>query len=147
MVDRVQFSAALSRYKTLKLGPLAQITQQKFWGKLAERIVMSCPVRTGHTRANMKVALGNTVARGIVRGVDPSGNATLAQMKSVINRAAANSTLTFYNNVPWMSRLENGYSLQAPLGVFRVSVQFVLAQRNAIVQEIQSSLGSRFIVR
>lgn len=147
MVDRVQFIAALSRYKTNKLGRVAKIAQQKFYGRLAERIVRTCPVRTGHTKANMRVAVGNTVGAGVLRGRDPSGNATLAQMRAVIDRSAANSMLTFYNNVPWMSRLENGWSRQAPLGVFRIAVQSVMAARSELVRSIQRELGAQFIVR
>lgn len=147
MVSAVEFAAALSRYQAEKLGPLPRAVQREMASQLAVTIVRNCPVRTGLARGNMRLALGNTVARGTLRRLDPTGSAAIADMLAVASRAAAYSTMTFYNNVPYMGRLENGWSRQAPMGVFRVSVASVRSAMGDVLEAVRRQLGGSFVYR
>jgi hypothetical protein len=80
----------------------------------------------GRARANWQVSLG-TPGGGEVRGEDATGGTTLAAGVSKMASAKPGGVIWLYNNLPYIVRLEFGWSKQAPNGMVRLS----LAEINA----------------
>ena len=73
----------------------------------------------GSARGNWQASI-NSPIRSERQNIDSNGNATIAEMMTVAQRSVGQ---VFYltNNLPYIERLENGWSQQAPAGMVRVS--------------------------
>jgi hypothetical protein len=118
-----------------------------------EKIIYGTPVDGGRARGNWQATLGSP-ATGEVATFDRDGASTLAGAVAMAGQAAGN---VFYltNNLPYIRTLEygmygtgpgatvkttrDGYSIQAPYGMVRVSVQSV---RNSIDQVIREAANA-----
>lgn len=78
----------------------------------------------GRFRGNWQVTFG-TPAQGETNRVDKDSNQTLNAGIAVLDtfNAALDSVIYFVNNVPYATRLEFGYSSQAPNGMVRITAQ------------------------
>ena len=85
-------------------------------------IVMKTPVDTGRARGNWQVDIGS-FALGNISAFDPAGSGTIARGLSVINRQKGEQALYIVNNLPYILRLEDGYSKQAPAGMVELTLQ------------------------
>lgn len=70
----------------------------------------------GHFRANWQLGV-SAMPGGEVAGVDPSGSATQARIGAAIPDEAAGLVYYIANNVPYATRIEYGWSRQAPQGL------------------------------
>lgn len=100
-------------------------------------VVIATPVDTGRARSNWQVELGQA-ATGTVEALDKSGQGAISQGKRVIDGYKSGSTLNITNNLPYIERLNDGWSAQAPAGFVEKAVQIGV---NAIVSEAANIVG------
>lgn len=70
----------------------------------------------GHFRANWQHGYAQA-PKGEIKGEDKSGSATRSRVKASINSTPSAGIHYIMNNLPYASRLENGWSSQAPQGM------------------------------
>lgn len=78
-------------------------------------VVLATPVDTGRARANWQVEIGSP-ASGTVDPTDKSGQAALDAGKKVIEGYKSGDAIYITNNLPYIERLNDGWSAQAPAG-------------------------------
>lgn len=78
-------------------------------------VVLSTPVDTGRARANWLASLGAAITEPI-EAEDKSGGATIANARGVIDQRRQDQDIVISNNVPYIQRLNDGWSAQAPAG-------------------------------
>lgn len=96
-----------------------------------QNLVLSTPVDTGRARSNWQVSIGSPIESerepfapgelGSTAG--PNAQAAIAQGEQVINRRQPEETIFITNNLPYIQRLNDGYSAQAPVGFVQTAVQ------------------------
>lgn len=123
MGDAVSFGLQLDRELTEALDELRELIIQ-----IAEEaltlIVNRTPVLTGKARANWNLAIGNNPPIVLTTEVDPSGAVTIARGLDKIaeyRRVNGMPNVTIYNDLEYILRLENGYSLKAPEGMVAIT--------------------------
>ncbi|QIH09007.1 MULTISPECIES: hypothetical protein [unclassified Pseudomonas] len=84
----------------------------------------------GRFRGNWQFSI-DTPADGVLDQVDPSGNVTIAVLRTQVQSLTAGQTAYIVNNLPYAVPLEYGHSKQAPGGVVRIT----LARFQQIVDE------------
>lgn len=121
--------------------PLAQVAAkanadieaviQQVTGQLFRSVVLKTPVDTGRARANWNVSQGTPDA-STTQSVDQArGFAQAAQAATL--KAGKVTYLT--NGLPYIRRLEHGYSKQAPAGMVKVSAVELDNHIKAAIQE------------
>ena len=91
-------------------------------------VVMRTPVDTGRARGNWNTALG--VASGRVSDSrDPGGGNTVAAGSRVIGGHRDFQQIVIDNNLPYITRLNDGHSRQAPAGFVEAVIASVGAGR------------------
>lgn len=95
-------------------------------------VVLATPVDTGRARSNWQVEIGGA-ATGTVEATDKSGQGAIAQGTQAIERYVGGQGAIFItNNLPYIERLNDGWSAQAPAGFVERAVQIGV---DAIVSE------------
>jgi len=89
--------------------------------RVFESVILKTPVLTGRARGNW-IATTGTMSNATLEVLDKSGNSTISAARSVINESQIGGITYLVNNLPYASRLEYGYSQQAPNGMVRLSV-------------------------
>lgn len=86
------------------------------------KIIRKTPVDTGRARGNWQCAMAKR-PKGVLENEDKSGQATINKGVDKANKIA-NVGDVFYitNNLPYIERLENGWSKQAPAGMVQISL-------------------------
>lgn len=97
-------------------------------------VVLATPVDTGRARANWQVELG-APASGTVDPEDQSGQAAIDKGKAQIEQYKGGSSINITNNLPYIERLNDGWSAQAPAGFVEKAVMVGV---DAIVAEAQN---------
>lgn len=97
-----------------------------------QTLVLSTPVDEGTARSNWQVALDAPIrseippyAPGKGLGIGESANAqgALAQGQAAIGQYKNGQTIYISNNLPYINRLNDGWSAQAPAGFVEKAVQ------------------------
>ena len=95
---------------------------------LLSGIVLKTPVDTGRARGNWDLTVG---APGVGEyGADPAGGATISRGQQRLARYSFSESfpeIWISNNLPYIERLEGGYSQQAPNGMVMLTVAEVQA--------------------
>lgn len=89
-----------------------------------QRVVVKTPVDTGRARMNWYVQIGGAGTQ-VTTSVDKDGNVAVSRGGQAIAKYQEIDgfpKITIYNNLPYIGRLENGYSGQAPQGMVAVTV-------------------------
>lgn len=86
-----------------------------------KRVIEKTPVDTGRARGNWQAGL-NVAVQGQLEAVDKNGQPTNAKANKVVSGAKATDTITLANNLPYIQRLEDGSSTQAPNGMVKTTV-------------------------
>ena len=89
-----------------------------------KRVVMRTPVDTGRARANWQVEIGGGNFE-VLTEVDKSGTVTITKGSQAIAQYKDEDgfpTITIFNNLPYIERLETGYSNQSPAGMVAITV-------------------------
>lgn len=84
----------------------------------------------GRFRGNWQFSI-DTPAEGVLDQIDPSGNVTIAVLRTQVQSLTAGQTAYIVNNLPYAVPLEYGHSQQAPGGMARIT----LARFQQIVDE------------
>ena len=82
-------------------------------------IIKETPVDTGRARGNWQASVNSASGAELSRTSEGAAIVQLSQEAS----AAIGNTFFFTNNVPYIRRLEYGYSDQAPQGMVRRNLQ------------------------
>lgn len=100
--------------------------------ELFSGIIKSTPVDTGRARGNWQTSVGQPQGGTLERtGME----AALTEVQATVPEGAG-QLVYLSNNLPYIERLENGWSQQAPIGMVRINVDRVrqmlatLAARN-----------------
>jgi len=85
-------------------------------------VVLATPVDTGRARANWQVGLDQPVT-GWEEKYSPSGRESIDAARQQIDRyTSQNTSLNITNNLPYIGKLNDGYSAQAPSGFVEQAV-------------------------
>lgn len=79
-------------------------------------VVLRTPVDTGRARANWQVGLGLTERGTDEAAFDKAGSATIAAGGAVMAGQKGFQPISITNSVPYIGRLNDGSSQQAPAG-------------------------------
>ena len=100
---------------------------KKIVGETLQQVITRSPVMDGEYRASHKVTL-DSPQNAYEKGFDLSGGATLSEGLKVASTAKIGGLVYIRSLSPYGTRLENGWSQQAPLGVFALSYQSVASK-------------------
>lgn len=100
-------------------------------------VVIATPVDTGRARSNWQVELGQA-ATGVLDPIDKSGQGAISAGTKVIQGYKSGSSVNITNNLPYIERLNDGWSAQAPAGFVEKAVQVGI---NAIAAEAANIVG------
>lgn len=81
----------------------------------------------GHARKNWQVNIGSP-SRSVLPGTDATGQAALTAGYSKLAALSAPGVVYISNPLPYVERLENGWSKQAPRGMVRQAIAAVSAK-------------------
>ena len=85
------------------------------------RVITRSPVDTGRFRGNWQIGVGSAPADEL-EATDKTGGPTISNGENVALSARLGQDVFIVNNLPYASRLETGYSQQAPAGMVAVTV-------------------------
>src|SRR5690348_12134846 len=108
------FALDVSRWAAKARGR-ADLVVRKVSLDVFSRVIKRTPVDTGRARGNWQASIG-AQAVGEVATTDKSGASTVAAAQAVTSQAKAGDVVWLINNVPYIRRLETGWSKQAPAG-------------------------------
>ena len=97
---------------------------KKIVGETLQQVIVRSPVMDGEFRASHKVTLDRP-QNAYEKGFDLSGGATLAEGLKVASTAKIGGLVYIQTLSPYGTRLENGWSQQAPNGVYALSFRYV----------------------
>lgn len=92
-----------------------------------QAVVSATPVDTGRAKSNW-IATLNSPAQGMIDayvsegGAGANEQAATAQAEAVIKNYSAGNTIHITNNLPYIQRLNDGYSAQAPANFVQEAV-------------------------
>lgn len=92
---------------------------------LDQKVVLRTPVDTGRARANWYPSIGQPSDEVDETDFDKTGAQTIGEIAAVVVNAQLGSVIWLTNNLPYIVRLEDGYSGQAPTGMVDVSLEEV----------------------
>ena len=100
---------------------------KKIVGETLQQVIVRSPVMDGEFRASHKVTL-DSPQNSYEKGFDLSGGTTLAKGLKVASTAKIGGLVYIQTLSPYGTRLENGWSQQAPNGVYALSFQSVVSK-------------------
>ena len=126
------------RGRALRVGINAEKALKRAGQAVAQAVVKFTPVDTGQARANWRAFIQQPLPQFAPQlgKTDRNGSATIEEMKSLIgsSRLKPGQTIWISNVLPYIEKLENGYSLQAPGGMTTMAIQAGMKElRNAKV--------------
>lgn len=87
---------------------------------MLNEIVLRSPVDTGRFRGNSIVTVGAPVYTA-TESLDPSGGLTITRGLAAMTGLEPYTQVFIQNNLPYAAKLEDGYSKQAPAGIYETS--------------------------
>ena len=88
---------------------------------LSNSIIMDTSVLSGRARGNWQPDI-NSIQNDVLEVEDKSGNATVAKVASQTNNLKLGQFFTLTNNLPYILRLEYGWSKKSPNGMLGINV-------------------------
>lgn len=108
------FGNSLDRYKR-SIPKAANEVKKKAARELVEKLIPATPVLTGQARSNWTVTANTPFTRmTLFPAVDTSGGPSRASLERTISTVQPQSDIYIRNNLPYIVRLNQGYSKQAP---------------------------------
>lgn len=124
------FSTRLSRLKR-DIPKAANEVKKTAARELVKTLVPRTPVLTGQARSNWTVTANTPFTRAtLFPAVDRGGGPSFASLERTLLTVQPGSDIYIRNNLPYIVRLNEGYSKQAPAG-------FV----NTVVNEVKAKFG------
>lgn len=121
VVSNAKFRADFARLMH-KAGDRADLVVRKAALTLHTSMVERSPVDTGRFKGNWNTSI-NTVNTATSAQADKSGAGAIAGNVRMMASWKAGQTIYMTNSLPYAQRLEYGYSVQAPGGMVRLTVQ------------------------
>ncbi|MDM1766006.1 MULTISPECIES: hypothetical protein [unclassified Acinetobacter] len=106
----------------------ATVLQRKIISEFLQGVVLASPVDTGAFRGNNLVSIGSVDVRYDLNKVDKVGGKTIAEGNIKVLQAKIGDLVYVQNNLPYSVALENGYSQQAPTGIYALTFQRVTSK-------------------
>ncbi|MFC2996882.1 hypothetical protein ACFODO_16805 [Acinetobacter sichuanensis] len=106
----------------------ATALQRKIISEFLQGVVLASPVDTGAFRGNNLVSIGSVDVRYDLNKVDKVGGQTIAEGNIKVLQAKIGDLVYVQNNLPYSVALENGYSQQAPTGIYALTFQRVTSK-------------------
>ena len=100
-------------------------TQKKIVGEVLQGVVMSSPVDTGAFRGNHRVSIGSVDTTANQSEKDEGGAGTISKGLQNLIALKPYQTVFISNSLPYAYRLENGWSDQAPQGIYRTTFTYI----------------------
>ena len=88
---------------------------------LSNSIIMDTAVDKGTARGNWQPDI-NSIQNDVLEIDDKSGNATVSKVASQTNNLKLGQYFTLTNNLPYILRLEYGWSKKSPQGMLGINV-------------------------
>ena len=88
---------------------------------LSNSIIMDTSVLSGRARGNWQPDI-NSIQNDVLEVEDKSGNATVAKVANQTNNLKLGQFFTLTNNLPYILRLEYGWSKKSPQGMLGINV-------------------------
>ena len=112
-----------------------ELAARKIALELFRRVILKTPVDKGGARSNWQASLGSP-ATGTVDATDTQAGPTFRKVVSATEGFDVGDTIYLANNLPYIRRLEEGSSQQAPQGMVALTVQEFSAIVNQISAEV-----------
>ena len=106
----------------LAISQVKEITTQDWRRAVNEAflsVILKTPVDSGAAVNSWFSNLGNNNGGEGERAPSTSGSDSISAMQITVNKAELGDQVLLYNNLPYIERLEDGYSLQAPAGMVK----------------------------
>jgi hypothetical protein len=130
VADIKQFSLQLDQFKDDVRISMVRLQKQVAFD-LFRRIIKRTPKDTGRAQASWTIALNQPN-----RAVQPAGRKSYPLPKVPPIKNTVGDTIWISNNLPYIERLEHGYSTQAPLGMVALSVEEVRNELEVLKQTV-----------
>lgn len=111
--------------------------------EVAQRIVRRTPVRSGRARGNWQVSIGGPPTRETGK-LDKSGRRTMNLINTQVERWRSGLRLFLVNLVPYINRLEHGWSKQAPQGMIKITTAEIPQLTRMVAQRVRRGVHPRF---
>ena len=118
-----KFAMDISRFVKKAKDNMDEAVRTSMYG-LCENVVKATPVKTGQARGNWLVTLNRGPLRIRTGVLDKAGDKTLSNIAKVLEgyQTGKTKTIWFTNTLPYIIRLEYGWSQQAPSGMVRLAM-------------------------
>lgn len=123
-----EFEQELKTFVEKEVDQSAVNLQKQMATVALETLVYKTPVKTGHARSQWYVSIGSASDEYDKDETDKSGASTVGRGQSVINNLQPYDDIYFNNSTPYIVKLDNGHSRQAPNGMTPVAIAQVQAQ-------------------
>jgi hypothetical protein len=130
----MSFGADLRRFSAKTEKKMEQAARKIALDAFSE-VILKTPVDTGRARGNWQVAIGS-VPSGTVEIDDKEGTATIGAVQAQGMGLKIGDVIYLANNLPYIERLEEGSSKQAPAGMVRLTQQRWQAIAHKVFTEI-----------
>lgn len=95
----------------------------KLGSLVSQTVISGTPVDEGFARGNWFATLGSPRLTADFEKKDPSGQETIAENNAIIARRRSGQAVYISNNLPYIKRLNEGWSSQAPAGYVEKAIQ------------------------
>lgn len=114
------FSLAFKQLNDLTIKEIEDIIRKSVFD-LTNSIIMDTPVDTGRARGNWFVSFDNPI-NSELDNLDKNGTSTISKAQSKIINNPIPQVYWIQNNLPYILRLEYGWSKQSPAGMVRRNI-------------------------
>ena len=127
-MDARGFNRELKRWINEDVKGRTLTAYKKIVRDLGRSVVLDTPVDTGQARGNWRFTTSKVSAAYDPRKLDPRGTAAIGRLEAVIARLRLSDPVYITNNVPYIEKLETGWSQQAPAGMLGRNIARVSAK-------------------
>ena len=102
------------------------------------RVVERTPVDTGRAKGNWQPSV-NAQLEGALEEVDPGGATVMSKIESEIAGTQPGDMIFLVNNLPYIIRLEEGDSTQAPQGMVAITLLEFSPVVSQVAREVRAT--------
>lgn len=129
----MSFAFDVSRW-VKKTGVNLDLVVRKISLDMFARVILRTPVDTGRARGNWQVSIG-AVNDSVIEVNDKAGTVTISKAAAAVAKVKAGDTIFLCNSLPYIHRLETGWSKQAPAGMVGITIEEFMAVVEKTAQE------------
>lgn len=124
-MDARGFNKALQKFMDVDVKGRTLTKYKAMVMDLGKSIVRDTPVDTGEARGNWRFTTSKVSAAYSRSARDVSGAGAIARLAATVGTLTLKKPVYMSNNAPYIERLENGWSKQAPAGMLAKNVHRV----------------------